>query len=152
MSKEKLTFKNDYKTGKNNEEIVYDLICKYWYDRNIMKCNDAYSNFDFYDEKYSYELKSRRIDHDYYPTTMIPEMKCHKHTILLFKFTNGLYYIRYRKSVFDEFEKEMFVKNRGDKIDVKKNYYYIPFDKLKKIELNSDKAEEKKSRSIHNVS
>jgi hypothetical protein len=67
---------------------------------------------------------------------MIPEMKCHKRTYLLFLFTDGLYYIRYRKSTFEEFDKKLFVKNRGDKDDVKKYYYYIPIDKLKKIELD----------------
>jgi hypothetical protein len=66
---------------------------------------------------------------------MMPEMKCHKRTYLLFLFTDGLYYIRYRKNKFKKFEKKMFVRNRDDKIDIKKDYYYIPVDKLKKIDL-----------------
>ncbi len=131
-----LSFKTDYSLGKKNEDKVFTLICKYWSDRNIIKSNDVVSNYDFYDTKYKYELKSRRCSSDTYSTTLIPEMKCHKKTYLLFLFTDGLYYIRYRKCVFEEFEKKLFVKNRNDKDDVQKNYFYIQIDKLKKIELD----------------
>ncbi len=128
----------DLNMGKKNEDVVFNLIRKYWKDRQISKALDTYSNYDFYDSKYTYELKSRRCEHNKYNTTIIPEMKCHKRTYLLFLFTDGLYYIRFRKNVFNEFEKKLFVKNRYDKEDVKKYYYHIPIDKLKKIEINKD--------------
>ena len=124
--------------GKVNENKVYNIITNYWNDRKITKASNIYSNCDFFDSKYKYELKSRRCEHDKYPTTMIPEMKCNKRTYLLFFFTNGLYYIRYNKKIFDNFEKKMFVKNRYDKQDVKKYYYYIPVGYLKKIEIKDN--------------
>jgi len=133
-----MNFIDDYYMGKRNENYVHSLIYKYWSDRQISKAVDEYSNYDFYDSKYKYELKSRRCAHDKYPTTIIPEMKCHKRTYLLFLFTDGLYYIRYRKDKFDKYNKKMFVKNRDDKQDVCKYYYYIPIEDLKKIEINDD--------------
>ena len=79
-----MNFIDDYYMGKRNENYVHSLIYKYWSDRQISKAVDEYSNYDFYDSKYKYELKSRRCAHDKYPTTIIPEMKCHKRTYLLF--------------------------------------------------------------------
>lgn len=128
----------DKEMGKKNEDYVFNIIRKYWKDRQITKALDTYSNYDFYDSKYTYELKSRRCEHNRFNTTIIPEMKCHKRTYLLFLFTDGLYYIRFRESKFNEFEKKLYVKDRDDKKDVKKYYYYIPIDKLKKIEIDND--------------
>lgn len=133
-----MNFICDYNMGKLNEDKVYNMICKFWSDRQIAKSNDVYSNYDFFDSKYKYELKSRRCEHDKYPTTLIPEMKCHKKTYLLFLFNDGLYYIRYRKDKFNNYDKKLFVKDREDKKDVCKNYYYIPIEDLKKIEINED--------------
>ena len=129
-------FSKDIKMGKENEDKVFNLISKYWADRQISKALNQYSNYDFFDSKYTYELKSRRVQSNHYPTTMIPSMKCHKRTYLLFLFTDGLFYIRYNKNKFKEFDKKLFVRNREDKIDVEKYYYYIPIDKLKKINLD----------------
>jgi len=133
-----MNFICDYNMGKINEDKVFNMIRKYWSDRQISKAIDAYSNYDFYDSKYKYELKSRRCDHDKYPTTLIPEMKCHKRTYLLFLFSDGLYYIRFRKNQFEKYDKKMFVKDREDKKDVCKFYYYIPVEDLKKVEINND--------------
>ncbi len=138
MSDKKESFSNDNIMGKVNENKVYNIITNYWNDRKITKASNIYSKCDFFDSKYKYELKSRRCEHDKYPTTMIPEMKCNKRTYLLFFFTDGLYYIRYNKKIFDNFEKKMFVKNRYDKQDVKKYYYYIPVGYLKKIEIKDN--------------
>ena len=138
MCDKKESFSNDNIMGKVNENKVYNIITNYWNDRKITKASNIYSNCDFFDSKYKYELKSRRCEHDKYPTTMIPEMKCNKRTYLLFFFTDGLYYIRYNKKIFDNFEKKMFVKNRYDKQDVKKYYYYIPVGYLKKIEIKDN--------------
>jgi len=134
------TFSKDNIMGKVNEDKVYNIIRKYWNDRQITKSSDLYSNFDFFDGKYKYELKSRRCECNKYETTMIPEMKCHKRTYLLFLFTDGLYYIKYKKDKFDKFEKKLFVKNRCDKQDVMKYYYYIPVECLKKIVLKDNET------------
>lgn len=128
-----MNFKTDYEMGLNNEMFVFDLLNNKWPDRNILRSDNKFCNFDFYDDKYKYELKSRRCNHNTYPTTLIPEMKCHKKTYLLFLFTDGLYYIKFKKDKFNNYDKKMFVKDREDKKDVCKNYYYIPIEDLKKI-------------------
>jgi hypothetical protein len=131
-------FNIDYNMGKINEDRVYNIIQKYWDERQISKSSDQYCNYDFYDSKYKYELKSRRCDHNKYPTTMIPEIKCNKRTYLLFLFDDGLYYIRFNKYRFEKYDKKRFVKNRDDKQDVMKYYYYIPVEDLKKIVINKN--------------
>ncbi len=139
----------DISMGKDNEEKVYHIIKSFWNNRQISKSDDIYSNYDFFDCKYKYELKSRRVAHDKYDTTMIPELKCHKRTYLLFLFTDGLYYIRFKKDKFEKYEKKMFVKNRKDKKDVKKYYYYIPIEDLKKIEINEKKELDNDSFKVY---
>jgi len=127
-----VSYKEDYQYGMIKELEVLDIIKKY-FDRDINKSIDRYCNYDFYDDKFTYELKSRRNKYDTYPTTMIPELKLKKRTILLFNFLDGLYYIKYKKNKFEEFERGYFCKDRNDKKDVNKGYVYIPIDKLKCI-------------------
>lgn len=127
-----VSFKEDFNYGIIKENEILKTINNY-FNREIKRSEDKYCHYDFYDDKYTYELKSRRNKYDTYPTTMIPALKLKKRVILLFNFTDGLYYIKYRKSKFEEFDKRYFVKDREDKKDIKKLYYYIPIDKLKKI-------------------
>lgn len=76
--------------------------------------------------------QSRNVNYDMYETTIIPADKICK--IFLFNFRDGLYYIKYRKSKFDTFERKIFVRNqRDDYNDIPKEYIYIPINKLKKI-------------------
>ena len=124
--------------GKVNEDRVYNIIRKKWAKRQISKLFDEYSSYDFYDSKYSYLLKSRKCDHDTYATTLISEMKCNKRIYLLFLFTDGLYYIKYKKDKFKKYNKKCFVKIRDDKKDVCKYYYFIPVEDLKKIEKKNN--------------
>lgn len=137
-----MSFYIDENMGKINENKVYNIICKYWTDRQISMSDNKYCNYDFFCQKYKYELKSRRVNHNKYDTTMIPVMKCNKKTYLLFLFTDGLYYIKYKEDKFNKYEKKMFVKNRDDKKDVKKEYYYIPISDLKKVIIKNEEINE----------
>ena len=128
-----MSYKKDYEFGKDKEDKILTYLNNY-FKRNIIKSEERYCTYDFYDAKYKYELKSRRCSVNTYDTTMIPVMKCKKRTYLLFLFTDGLYYIKYKEHKFKDFEIKNFVKFREDKKDVKKEYYYIPTDKLKKID------------------
>ena len=130
-----MSYKKDYAFGKGNEEKVYKQIINKWGDREIKRTTEKYAPYDFYDEKYKYELKSRNCNHDTYGTTMIQTYKLGKYKLyLLFSYNDGLYYIKYKKSLFDTFEVKPFQrKGRDDTNDIKYNCVYIPIEHLKKI-------------------
>lgn len=128
-----MSFKQDYCFGLKKEDELLPII-RTFFDRDIQKSTNKFERFDYSDDKYKYELKSRQNEYTKYPTTLIPADKICKRIIFLFNFTDGLYYIKYRKSKFNTFEKKMFVRNqRSDFNDLQKEYIYIPVDKLKKI-------------------
>jgi len=128
-----MSYKYDYLFGSQKENEVLPII-RNFFNRDIQKCTERYEKFDFFDERYKYELKSRNINYDTYDTTLIPTNKACKRMIFLFNFKDGLYYIKYRRSKFDKFERNMFVRNkRNDYNDKQQEYFYIPIDKLKKI-------------------
>jgi hypothetical protein len=128
-----MSYQVDRVAGLKKEGEVLPII-KTYFDRDIQKCTERYAKYDFFDEKYKYELKSRNNTYDKYPTTLICADKTCKRIIFLFHFTDGLYYIKYRKSKFNTFEKKMFVRNkRSDYDDLEKEYIYIPIEHLKKI-------------------
>ena len=130
-----MSFKKDYEFGFNKEKEILKIINNF-FDRDINQSIDKLCKYDFYDYKYKYELKSRRCDYNKYDTTILPVDKLQRKTIYLFSFNDGLYYIKYKKEIFDEFEKKDFVRPKREGIrDIKKEYIYIPIDKLKKIEV-----------------
>lgn len=129
-----MSLQKDLVFGLNKEKNVLEIINKF-FNRTICKSLDKFSRFDFFDCKYTYELKSRRCDYNKYPSTMIAADKMKEKTIFLFQFTDGLYYIKYKKE-FLLFETKLFVRPKREGInDVKKLYVYIPIEKLKKIEI-----------------
>jgi len=131
------TFKNDYLVGKTQEITVLEQINKFFED-DIKQSNDKYCSYDFIGTKYIYELKSRNNLKNAYPTTIIGGDKIidDRKQIFLFKFIDGLYYIKKNNKLFKTFVKEDFVRNkRSDFIDMKKQYIFIPVDKLTKIDV-----------------
>lgn len=130
--------KIDYELGKLSENELYAKLSNLW-DDNIKKSTDIYSKYDYYGTDFYYELKTRRNHYETYPTTLIAKDKiienCDKRQIFLFKFYDGLYYIKYKKSKFLKFDCKIFGRtDRG--IDIPKLYYYIPIQDLIKIDLN----------------
>ena len=130
-----MSFKKDYVFGINQESIVLEKVNKQFND-NIIKAKNKFEKYDFKGDKYFYELKSRNNKYDTYPTTLIDISKVvNDDMIFLFNFTDGLYYIKYDKTLFDTFECKEFVRHkRYDYVDKPKPYYYIPINKLQKIE------------------
>jgi hypothetical protein len=133
-----MSFKKDYETGKEAEDIVHNDINLFFKD-NIIKCENNYSKYDYEGDKYIYELKTRNNLYCSYPTTLIAGdkiiNKSPKRQIFLFNFKDGLYYIKYREKKFNKFDLKPFCRNkRSDYNDLKKLYYFIPIEKLKKIE------------------
>lgn len=83
------------------------------------------------------ELKSRRIAYNQYPTVFIGENKIKafdKNDIdyyCFFSFTDGLYYIKYNKEMFDTFDIEEM--SRRDEWWKKSRVVNIPMNLLTKI-------------------
>jgi hypothetical protein len=92
------------------------------------------------------ELKTRTNTKDKYPTTMIPlskvkiaESNPDKTYYFAFKFVDGIYYIQYKKDVFDTYE----VKEGGrwDRGRPELNQYcYIPVADLTNLVLSNPVA------------
>lgn len=132
------TYKEDYEFGKSIENEILPIISKYFSD-NIKYIQFRYSTYDFKGKNTKYELKSRTNCKDAFSETLLPNSKlkyCDKQkTIFLFKFTDGLYYIEYKKELFDTFTKDVFCRHqRSDYYDKPQLYVYIPVAKLIKIQ------------------
>jgi hypothetical protein len=130
------TFKKDYQDGKEDEIRVLPIITKY-FNKDISLSSKKTDVYDFKDtEGTVYELKRRNNRHNSYPTTIIGINKIQNNNcILLFDFSDGLYFIKYDKTLFDTFQRNLFVRNkRLDYHDVEKEYLFIPIDKLTLID------------------
>jgi hypothetical protein len=143
------SFVIDNKFGIECESRVLEILNKnFKLDSNIQKSRSVFSSYDFYSTKYFYELKSRNNKYAEYYTTLISEKKIKDNIvkgqdengkqkyglILLFNFTDGLYYIEYEPELFSTFELKMFKRNtRLDYKDKEQMYYHIPIKYLQKI-------------------
>lgn len=124
-------YTNSYKYGKEQEAKVLIVIKEFWNEREIIQDDDKYARYDFFCEDYLYELKSRTNKYAYYPTTMITCNKLQKNEkgiILLFNFTDGLYYIEYDEELFKTFQTYLF--SRAEIQSDEKLHIYIPITEL----------------------
>ena len=112
------------------------------FNTKLIKHNDPYYPLDFHNEpKTIYvELKSRHIRHNQYDTTLISAHKvsfCNNPETsyyFVFAYTDGIYYIKYKKELFETYEKRMY--KRYDRIDDRQTpqlYVFIPVKDLTKI-------------------
>ena len=132
-------FKDDYTLGIQKENEVFNIIVEYFND-NITQSKEKYSPYDFVGDNNLYELKSRTNKYDTYSTTMITTNKIYdnknnnKTLIMLFNFTDGLYYIKYDIEIFKSFKTTIFQRTgRIGTYDKPKEMLWIPIDKLIKI-------------------
>ena len=51
-------FEESYKYGKAKEEIILPVLKEY-FSREIINTTEKYAKYDYYDDSYKYELKSR---------------------------------------------------------------------------------------------
>lgn len=131
-----MSFKEDYLYGKGKEDEIL-LKIKDYFNKDIEHIENVYSKYDYKDNNYFYELKSRKNKKDDYPTTLIGKDKIiNDNIILLFNFIDGLYYINYKenKELFKTFETKLFKRYRKGFNDIEKLYVYIPIKYLIKIE------------------
>lgn len=126
----KKILKKDEYFGLNNE----DKVLKYLNNNNedkFEKYTNKYSCFDFFNSNTICELKSRRINHYTYPTTMVgynklEKMKDDKEYIFFFLFTNGLYMWKYDK---DQYKIQLGGRSDRGRKEIKK-YAYVPVKHL----------------------
>jgi hypothetical protein len=130
-----MTYQRDYQFGKEQEKKILPIIINY-FKEDIKPNVERYSTCDFESDTTIYELKSRNVNYKTYPTSIIAKDKINenKKNIFLFNFKDGLYYIEYNSELFNQFELKPFKRNeRIDKIDIKKEHYFIPIEYLQLI-------------------
>ena len=107
-----------YKFGTSNEAKLKPKLEQFFGCDFTQK--DRYAPFDFYGNKdhkeVQLELKTRKCKVNTYPTTFINHSKILKitdeETYFIFNFTDGVYYIKYDKDLFNTFEvKEVYTNN-----------------------------------------
>ena len=130
-------FKIDEDFGSLNEMKAEEYIQLYFKQTTLKKLS-KFNKFDFEGDTALFEVKTRRNKLADYPTTMVGYnkilacQKCEKDVFFIFHFTDGNYYYKYSKD--DSFE--IKIGGRYDRGKIEKNYYYyIPIEKLIKINL-----------------
>lgn len=90
-----VNYQNDLKFGLSEEIRIKKLL-----EDNFgsLESLDKYNPFDFENDKYLLELKSRRVTHNLYPTAMVNYSKLlktkdtTKTRVIIFNYTDGIYY------------------------------------------------------------
>jgi hypothetical protein len=125
-------FKKSYQFGKKQEVIVLPLIREFFADDAIRPTEGQYCKYDFTSTDCNFELKSRTNTFSKYPTTVITCNKLtsseDKRLILLFSFTDGLYFCENNPPLFASFEKKQFSRAGLDWDE--KEHIYIPIEHL----------------------
>lgn len=124
----KSAFEKRYEFGKLSEEEVLPIIKEFFKDNTIEPTINKKDRYDYKSETKNYELKTRTNKYNDYPSTMIGLDKCEINSILLFKYTDGIYYIEYNEEQFKKYEVKKYTKYYQNKL-----YIYIPISDLKLI-------------------
>lgn len=129
-----VNWENSYIFGKKQESTILPLIRSY-FGREITPTKDRYAKYDYYDDDFNYEVKSRTNTMKAYKTTMITKNKTEgsdKPVILLFNYKDCLAYIKYEEEQFKDYLVEQFSR-AGVQAD-EKPHLFIPIDHLSVIE------------------
>lgn len=124
----------DFNFGVKNEEKLLETLSKKY---NNLKLTDKYCPYDYENEGTLIELKSRRINHNQYETTMIQYkkieyfLKSSKKCFCYFNFLDGLYYFEINKGNVEKCS--IGIGGRADRGRVESyKMLYIPIDLLVK--------------------
>jgi len=133
---------SEYKFGVEAEGIVKPLLEKYVGE---LETTDRFCSFDFKNDNFTIELKTRKNTKDKFYDTIIGECKFKKaedilkgeperRIIFVFNFTDGIYFWEYNSNVARAFG-ERWIRRRDLGPDYKgQNYKLIPVNILKKLE------------------
>jgi hypothetical protein len=124
-------FKSDYQYGIKKENTSLNKLSKVFGE---LKKSYQYALFDFCNDEYEVELKSRRCKSNTYPTTMVGYNKLlyakkhpNKKYVFAFNFEDGLYYHPI------DLEYDYNIQEGGGYGRAVKPYVYIPIEELTKI-------------------
>ena len=113
------TYANDYVFGRASEDANRTVLENHL--STTLYSQARHDLFDYVDNNSTVyvELKTRRIPHNQYATAIIGENKVNactdpeKQYWFAYRYTDGLYIIKYNKTLFDTFERnEEFVRGR----------------------------------------
>jgi hypothetical protein len=138
---------SDLQMGELNENKNIDDLSSF-FKTIFIKDKNKYAIIDWSNQSNTIylELKSRRLNHNDYPTTIIGINKINyckdptKTYYFAFSFLDGLYFIKYDKDLFKTFQiKKQQIKYRSDvgHIEIKENIH-IPIKLLTKIISSSN--------------
>lgn len=141
------SFKSDYENGLSGEVLHKERI-QTFFGMDLIKDTNKRSAFDFHNEaKTTYvELKTRTINHDRWPTTVIGASKVEharrglkddpsKRYYFVWAFKDGLFYLEYTEDGWKDFECGDFQRHhRLDKVEVPHQHYFIPYSALQRIQ------------------
>lgn len=126
------TFKDDYKLGKENETLMLPKLKTFFKDDTINQL-DEFNKNDFVGcDGTKYEMKTRRVSHNQFNTTLMPVNKVLINTPLyfIFRFTNKDCYIKYDLHKFSKYQTQMLIDGRFGKNNTKKLHFHIPIEDL----------------------
>tara|TARA_R110000782_G_scaffold90546_1_gene173638 strand:- start:102 stop:521 length:420 start_codon:yes stop_codon:yes gene_type:complete len=89
-----IVYQNDMEFGFSEEERVKVILEEYF---GVLRTLDKYNPFDYENDDFLVELKSRRIKHDKYPTAMVNYSKLlksndsKKKRVIVFNYTDGIF-------------------------------------------------------------
>jgi len=125
-------YTQSYQFGKTEEALILPMLSEH-FKRNIQPYEERYAKFDFFDDEYNYEVKSRTNTLRKYPTTMITANKVsgNKKMIFVFNFTDCLAVIEYNEERFAKYERQMFSRAKIETDE--KIHLFIPISDLEII-------------------
>ena len=94
-SKDNLQYQKDLEFGHKEEIRIKSILEEYFGELNVL---DKYNPFDYENDEYLIELKSRRIPHNKYDTAMVNYSKLlrtsntRKKRVIIFNYSDGLFY------------------------------------------------------------
>ena len=94
-SKDNLQYQKDLEFGHKEEIRIKSILEEYFGELNVL---DKYNPFDYENDEYLIELKSRRIPHNKYDTAMVNYSKLlrtsntQKKRVIIFNYSDGLFY------------------------------------------------------------
>ena len=127
--------------GKKTEKEILPIIRDYFNCNVVMDEDNEFDTIDFKDEFTLIELKCRRINHNQYSTCLIglnkyryfrenKDKKCY----IVYKYNDGLFYIRVKRKYFKNFETKIQNTWRDGKCE-SSEVILIPIEYLKKIDV-----------------
>jgi hypothetical protein len=133
------SLKNDIEYG-NRAEIEVIKLLRVHFGENILQNTYCFAIYDdnCKETNTNYEIKARRCAMGSYPNTIIPCSKIAKKQekdklIFVFLFTDGLYYIKYDRKVFETFGTDDITYYRKGIQAKPVKHIFIPTELLVKI-------------------